>query len=215
MSSRLFVTGIGTGIGKSVVSAILCEALGADYWKPVQAGNLDDSDSMTVSRLVSNPRTKVHSERYRLTLAASPHTAAAHDGIEIERESFVLPGTSRDLVIEGAGGVLVPLAKGLLVVDLIKDLQAQAVVVSRSYLGSINHTLLTVEALKRRGIPILGIVFNGPENRSGEDFIREHTELRSLGRVEDEPLVDQATVSQYASRFRQVLHFLLRRPLDE
>jgi dethiobiotin synthetase len=209
--ARLFVAGIGTDVGKTLVSAILCEALHADYWKPVQAGNLDDSDSMKVAGLVTNPKIKIHDETFRLKEAISPHAAALHENIEITAEAFKIPSIAHDLVIEAAGGVMVPLSSRFLVLDLIEQLDSQVVLVSKNYLGSINHTLLTAEALHRRKIPVLGIVFNGAHYPEGEAVIKERSELPMIGRLEEELSFTKDTVLKYAPRFRQTMHFVLRR----
>lgn len=175
MSKPLFVTGIGTDVGKTIVSAILTEALQADYWKPVQAGDLDNSDTIKVKRLVSNPVTKFHPEAYALTQPFSPHKSADLDGVLIDIDNFHVPQTDNQLLIEGAGGLMVPLNNKHLVIDLIPKLDADAILVSRNYLGSINHTLLSVEALKSRHINIEAIIFNGDADEYTQSIIREHT----------------------------------------
>ena len=163
------VAGIGTEIGKTVVSAILVEAFAADYWKPVQSGGLDHTDTDEVRALVSNHERTFHSEAYRLTVPASPHASAAADGVVIEAERLSLPQTDRFLVVELAGGLMVPLNERLLNIDLVKEWGLPVVLVANYYLGSINHTLLSIEALRHRQIDISGIIFNGepvPETRS-------------------------------------------------
>ncbi|MBC6607501.1 dethiobiotin synthase [Hymenobacter sp. BT188] len=199
---QLFVTGIGTDVGKTIVAAILTEALQADYWKPVQAGLTPTTDTATVRALVTNPVSQFHPEAYRLQLPASPHAAAAAENIRIQPERFVLPQTTNNLIVEGAGGLFVPLAPGFLLVDLLAQLQLATVVVSRNYLGSINHTLLTLEALQRRGLPIRGLVFNGESTPATEEFILQHSGVPVLPRLRPEPVVDAAMVSRYAADFR-------------
>lgn len=181
---KLFVTGIGTEVGKTVVAAILTEKLKADYWKPVQAGDLDDSDTMKVRALVSNSVSVFHEEGFRLNHPMSPHAAAERDGVEIGLEDFKMPQTENHLVIEGAGGLMVPLNDQDCVIDLIEGSGAEVVLVSRNYLGSINHTLLSIEALKNRGIPVRGVIFNDEENTETERVILKMTGLKCLGRVE-------------------------------
>ncbi|MFD0749450.1 dethiobiotin synthase [Mucilaginibacter calamicampi] len=171
----LFITGIGTGIGKTVVAAILTESLKADYWKPVQSGDLDNSDTMKVKSLVANDKTVFHTEAYRLTQPFSPHKSAALDGVEIELDKFKLPQTNNTLIIEGAGGLMVPLNNKDLMIDLIKRLDAEVVLVIQHYLGSINHTLLSLEALYNRNIPIRAIIFNGDSDEYSENVIKAHT----------------------------------------
>ncbi|QNK63808.1 dethiobiotin synthase [Pedobacter sp. PAMC26386] len=157
----LFITGIGTEVGKTVVSAVLTEQLQADYWKPVQAGDLDYTDSDRVKQLVSNDRSTFHPEAFKFTMAASPHRAAKNEGIEIRPQDFLLPETSNLLLIEGAGGLFVPLSYHFLMIDLIRLLGADAVLVVRNYLGCINHTLLSIHALLSKQIPLKHVVLNG------------------------------------------------------
>src|ERR1041385_3043150 len=148
LKKPLFVTGIGTGIGKTIVSAALVEKLKADYWKPIQSGDLDKSDSLSVKNLISNSITKIHPESYRLTQPFSPHKSAAIDGIIIDPDAIQLPKTNNALIVEGAGGLMVPLNNEFLIIDLIKKLGIEVILVSQNYLGSINHTLLSIYALK-------------------------------------------------------------------
>lgn len=200
--------GIGTGVGKTVVSAILCEALGADYWKPVQSGNLRDSDTATVRRLVSKRTCVFHPEAYRFKLAASPHHAADAEGKKIRLDGIRLPETINHLVIEGAGGVMVPLNQKVLMIDLISQFNLPVVLVSRHYLGSINHTLLTVEALKSRGLKILGIVFNGDENKPTENIIIHQTGLKIIGKVKEEHRIKKKIIVRYAREFQKAFRSL-------
>jgi dethiobiotin synthetase len=176
----IFISGIGTEIGKTIVSAVLVEKLEADYWKPVQSGELDNSDSMLIERLISNKRTTIHPEAYRLTQPFSPHKSAALDGIHIDLDKIKLPKTDNQLIIEGAGGLMVPLNEKDLIIDLIKKLDAEVVLVSKNYLGSINHTLLSVELLKNRNIPIRKLIFSGESNQSSEDVIYKQTGLNII-----------------------------------
>jgi dethiobiotin synthetase len=170
----IFVTGIGTDVGKTVVSAILVEQLKADYWKPIQSGDLHHSDTMKVQALVSNQISVFHPEAYRLTQPYSPHKSAALDGLEIDLDHIVLPQTNNQLLIEGAGGLMVPLNNKHLMIDLISALDCDVILVSRNYLGSINHTLLSVEVLISRNIPIKAIIFNGDKDEYSENIIRTH-----------------------------------------
>lgn len=200
-NNRYFITGIGTDVGKTVAAAILTEALEADYWKPIQSGA--DDDKGTVQRLVSNTKSVFHPGVYGLTQPLSPHAAAELDGVEIVLENIIAPQTNNTLLIEGAGGLMVPLNyKGLMVIDLIKHLEAQAILVSRNYLGSINHTLLSVEALKARNIPVAGIIINGAENPATEQVIFDYTGLPFLGRINEESLVTKEVVLGYKQVFQ-------------
>lgn len=204
MKQRFFVTGIGTEVGKTVASAILTEALEADYWKPVQAGDLDYSDSHKVKELISNSHTVFHPNSFALKTPMSPHAAAAIDGVKITSEKIKEPETSNDLVIEGAGGLLVPLNDGQTIADIIKP-DHKVVLVSRNYLGSINHTLLTVEALKYRGLNCVGIIFNGVENPSSEEVILKMTKLPVLLRIAEEKVIDRETVKRYSEQLKKNL----------
>jgi dethiobiotin synthetase len=191
----LFVTGIGTDIGKTLISAILVEKLKCDYWKPVQSGELENSDTMKVQRLISNTTSVFYPEAYRLTQPYSPHKSAELDGIEIDEKTIIAPKTNNQLLIEGAGGLMVPLNNHALVIDLIKQLDAEVILVSQNYLGSINHTILSIEALKQRYIPIKGVLFNGEENVSTEDYLITYTQVKHLGRVPVLPTVDKNTIA--------------------
>ncbi|MFT2011418.1 dethiobiotin synthase [Pontibacter sp. 13R65] len=202
---RYFVTGIGTDVGKTVAAAILTEALQADYWKPVQAGGLDFTDTDTVKSLVTHEQAVFFPEAYRLKMAASPHKAAAAEGIEIDVRNIKLPHTDHNLIVEGAGGLMVPLNKRYLVLDLVQQLGLEVVLVSRNYLGSINHTLLTAEVLRYRKIPVAGIIFNGEENASSEDFIVKYTGLRRLPSIRQEADFCKETVAEYAEQFKGYL----------
>ena len=175
-----FVTGIGTDVGKTVVSAILSEALLATYWKPVQAGDLDFSDTLKIKTYCSE-KVSFLQERYRLNTPASPHYAAKLDGIEIELSDFELPKVDGNLLVEGAGGLLVPInEKGLLYIDLIQHFNLPIILVSRHYLGSINHTLLSLEALKNRNLQVEIIVFVGDENPATESIILSHYPIQKV-----------------------------------
>jgi dethiobiotin synthetase len=194
-----FVTAIDTDSGKTFVSAILCEALDADYWKPVQAGLPKDSD--TVKSLATN--TPIHPETYLLKVPASPHASAKQSGVEISLDDFSLPKTANTLVIEGAGGCLVPLNDHNFVIDLVKPFKAEIILVADLYLGSINHTLLTIEALMNRKLKIRGIVFNGESNPESERIILLHSGLRCLLRIKKETEITPDVVKKYAQQLSQ------------
>ncbi len=194
-----FVTGIGTGIGKTVVSAVLVEKLRADYWKPVQAGELDNSDTIKVRELVTNTLSVFHPETYRLTQPFSPHKAAALDNSTIEPGKIIVPKTNNRLIIEGAGGLMVPLNDNFLMIDLIKQLDTEVILVSQNYLGSINHTLLSIFALQQRGIPIRGIIFNGKKDSYSEDLILKYTGVALLGHISEFTIVDKRAIADSGS----------------
>ena len=183
MNSTYFVTGIGTNVGKTIVSAILTEALEADYWKPVQAGDLDNSDSLKVKDLISNKRSVFHQEEFLLSQPMSPHAAAVIDNKKISVKGIKRPKTSNALVIEGAGGLLVPLNQKETIADLISP-KDRIILVSRNYLGSINHTLLSLEVLKNRGLDCFGIIFIGLAIVASEDVILKMSAGRLLGRID-------------------------------
>lgn len=195
MNRKYFVTGIGTGIGKTIASAILTEHLNADYWKPIQSGDLDQSDSLKTESLILNIHTKIHPESYRLTQPFSPHASARLDGIEINLEQIKLPQTDRPLIIEGAGGLMVPLNDRQVLLDLIKRLDLPVIVISQNYLGSINHTLLTIDVLKQHQVKIEGILFNGPANEESECFILNYTNVRCLGKIPQFGQVNKETIA--------------------
>lgn len=201
---KLFITGISTDVGKTIASAVIVEALEADYWKPIQAGDLDNSDSHKTKRYISNDKTVIHENSYKLNTPASPHLAAELDGIIIDLKQIKEPITQNHLVIEGAGGVFVPLNDSDCVVDLIQN-DYKVIVVSRHYLGSINHTLLTIEALQNRKINIAGIIFSGEENKSSESIILNKTGVKYIGRIEQEPYFDKNVVKEYADLFQENL----------
>ena len=201
---KLFITGIGTDVGKTIASSIIVEALQADYWKPIQAGDLDNSDTNKVEKYVSNPTTKFHKNAYALNTPASPHLAAENDGIKIELDNITEPKTTNHLVIEGAGGIFVPLNNSDCVIDLIQP-DYKVIVVSRHYLGSINHTLMAIEILKSRNLNVAGIVFSGDENKATESIILEKTNVPMIGRIDNEPYFDQNVIKYYADLFRENL----------
>jgi dethiobiotin synthetase len=201
---KLFITGISTDVGKTIASAIIVEALEADYWKPIQAGDVENSDSHKIKSYISNKRTIIHPNSYLLNTPASPHVAAAIDGITIDLKEIKEPKTQNHLVIEGAGGVFVPLNDADCVIDLIQP-DYKVIVVSRHYLGSINHTLLTIESLHNRKIAIGGIIFSGDENKATESIILNKTGIKCIGRIEQEPYFDQNVIKEYADQFRENL----------
>lgn len=201
---KIFITGIGTDVGKTIASAIVTEALEADYWKPIQAGDLENSDTHKVKKYISNSSTFFHPNSFALKTPASPHLAAELDNVVIEIKKIKEPKTENHLVIEGAGGILVPLNDKDCVVDLIQK-DYQVIVVSRHYLGSINHTLTTIESLQNRNISIAGIIFNGDENKPTEGIILSKTKLKMLGRIENEPYFDKNVIRYYADKFRSNL----------
>ncbi|MGF7149193.1 dethiobiotin synthetase [Sphingomonas zeicaulis] len=181
MTTRFVVTGTDTGIGKTLFSAALCGAIGATYWKPVQSGLEEETDSEAVARLAGVP---VLPEAWRLALPASPHLSAEREGVTIDVDALVPPVTDAPLVIEGAGGALVPLTREMLYADLFARWAIPVIVCARTGLGTINHSLLTIEALKTRGVPIHGIAFIGEAVEDSEAIIPALSYVRRLGRLD-------------------------------
>ncbi|WP_299049660.1 dethiobiotin synthase [uncultured Polaribacter sp.] len=198
-----FITGISTEVGKTVASAIVTEALEADYWKPIQAGDLDNSDTHKVERFVSNTKSVFHKNVFALNTPMSPHAAAEIDGINIDLNAITVPKTDNHLVIEGAGGLLVPLNDKDTILDLIKP-DYKVIVVSRHYLGSINHTLLTVKLLQEKGFEV-AIIFSGDEHPTTENIIKKMTNVDIIGRIDEEPYFDKNVIAEYANKFREKL----------
>jgi len=227
--NTIFVTGIGTDVGKTVASAILCEALEADYWKPVQAGFDDGTDAMLLKSLITNKKTIVHPETYKLKLASSPHIAARKEGIKIDlnkivedyngimnRQSSIVDDSTENsklktenLVIEGAGGLMVPLNDNEFITDLIKKLNAKVILVSKNYLGSINHSLLTASVGKQNNLDVLGWMFN-------EDFMNYEEEIEAwsgytkIATVPTCEHINAMFVQQQAMLIKHSLQFFLQ-----
>ncbi|WP_209401700.1 dethiobiotin synthase [Pseudozobellia sp. WGM2] len=203
---QFFVTGISTEVGKTIASAIIAEAMEADYWKPVQAGDLENTDSHKVKSLISNEKTVIHKSSYELNEPMSPHAAAEIDGVFIDREQIIEPQTDNHLVIEGCGGILVPFNDSDTVLDIIMPTY-KVVVVSRNYLGSINHSLLTINWLMQKGYDV-SVLFSGEANPQTENIIIHKTGASLIGRIDEEKSFDKATIKKYAELFRPVLQTL-------
>jgi dethiobiotin synthetase len=182
MKNAIAIAGIHTGIGKTIAAAVITEALGADYWKPVQAG-MQERDSIQVSSLITDGMHRVHPEAVALQTAISPHAAAALERVTIDYTQFAWPKTDKLLVVETAGGVLSPIADMATMADFIKYYKLPTILVSQNYLGSINHTVASIEALRSRGIPIIGLVMNGDEYESSETFITNYTGTPIITRI--------------------------------
>lgn len=203
---KIFITGISTEVGKTIASAIVAEALEADYWKPIQAGELALCDTQKVKNLVSNTSSIFHPNSYALRTPMSPHAAAEIDEIKIDLSKITAPETQNHLVIEGAGGVLVPLNDTETILDII-DPSYQVIVVSRHYLGSINHSLLTIKLLQEKGLDV-AILFSGAEHKTTEEIIKKMTTATVIGRIDEEPYFDRAVIREYAAMFRDTLKAL-------
>ncbi len=204
MSGKKFViAGIGTDVGKTIAAAVLCEALKADYWKPVQAGKLFDKDSDRILKLTEG-KIKVHPEAYPMQFAMSPYASAKREGIEIDVNKIVPPQTDNTLFVELAGGIMVPLTKDLMMIDLLVKWNYPVILISKNYVGNINHTLLTCIALKNRNIPLAGIIFNGDINEDSETIIIQHSGAKLLGHITEMKTIDVASIKQQAEGFKNI-----------
>lgn len=202
---RYFITGIGTDVGKTVASAIITEALEADYWKPIQAGDVQHSDTHKVAALVTNSNTTYHPNAFLLNTPMSPHAAAVIDGVTLKAALVVTPKTNnKKLVVEGAGGVLVPINDTETIVDLIEKTD-KIILVSRHYLGSINHTLLSIELLKQKGFTQIGILFNGEAHPTTEEIITKMTGVTTLGRINELASLTRETIATEAQKIKAAL----------
>lgn len=203
---EFFVTGISTGVGKTMASAIITEALEADYWKPIQAGDLDDTDSHKIGRLISNDKSVIHKSSYDLKTPMSPHAAAKIDGEYIDLCNINKPETENHLVIEGCGGLLVPFNETDTVLDIIMP-NYKVIVVSRHYLGSINHSLLTINWLTQKGYNV-SVLFSGNADPHTENIILHKTGVSLVGRIDEEAVFNKAVIQKYADKFRSILQSL-------
>jgi len=200
-NKKYFVTGIDTDAGKSVICALLTQKLKADYWKPIQAGFPTDSDFI---KAVSN-NIKVHHQGIMLQHPMSPHAAAEKENRNISLSQIKLPGTKNTLIAEGAGGIMVPINKTELVIDIAKQIEADVILVSKNYLGSINHTLLSANYLKSNGFKVVGIIFNGHPTPSSENYILNYTGLNCIARIPEISNINPQSISQLAAE----IHFNL------
>lgn len=206
---NIMVAGIGTEVGKTVVSAILAILLKADYWKPIQCGDEENSDTAIVKSWLDSSKHIIHPAAYSFKAPLSPHHAASLENNLIKLDSIILPQTTRSLVIESVGGIFVPLTPKILSIELFKSWNCQWIIVSKHYLGSINHTLLTIEALKQRQIPIMGIIFNGEFNPNSETVILENSQLPLLGRLFPESDLNSKTFQKYVKQWQPCISKLL------
>ncbi len=209
----VFISGIGTGVGKTIISAIVAEALQADYWKPVQAGFNEGTDALEVQELITNKVSIIHPELYKFSLPASPHIAAAKENVHIDLNAIKakyqqLANNGCQMIIEGAGGLMVPLNKDQFVIDLVQELGAKLILVSRNYLGSINHSLLTAAVCKQRNIDVIGWVFNS-EYMNYEDEIVEWTSVKKINSVPFAAHINKDFILAEAKKMRAPLLSLL------
>ena len=210
MKKSIAIAGIHTGIGKTVAAAVLAEAMDADYWKPVQAGT-EERDMLRVGQLLTNGDSRVHKEAVLLAQAMSPHAAAQAEGINIDYKKFAWPMTKKTLLVETAGGVLSPMSADqggtnqTTMADFISYYNLPTLLVVQNYLGSINHTLLTLEVIKQKGINLIGIVMNGAENTASETFITQYSRVPVIARVPQFEKLDNGSVAAEAQKIKKSL----------
>jgi len=196
---KIFVAGISTNVGKTVISAILTEYLQADYWKPIQTGSTEGRDLQTVKDLVSNDKSRFFEENYLFSQPYSPHYAAILDKKSVDIQQISPPKTDNNLLIEGAGGLFVPLNGQELLIDLIPKIADEVILVCNEYLGSINHTLLSIEALQSRKIPIKGLIFNGDFFADNQQFILNYSQVFNLGHIPRLEILNKERVKKATS----------------
>jgi dethiobiotin synthetase len=196
--ARLFITGTDTGIGKTLVSAMLLSGINARYWKPVQSGLTDITDTEWVKKHAGLDASRFFTETYRLKAPLSPHESAALEGKHIDLEQFIIPQVSQGetLLIEGAGGIMVPLNEKDYIIDLMKRCNAPVIIVARSGLGTINHTLLSINQLRQKHIEIFGIVMNGPKNTSNSEAIEHFSGVKVIAEIEPLALITPETLKE-------------------
>lgn len=200
---KILVTGNGTDVGKTIVSGVLTLLFDGDYWKPIQCGDEAASDTFTLTQWLAPSAHTIHPPTYSLKAPFSPHHAARLEHTIINSKIITPPHTTRPLIIESVGGILVPLTTNMTTLDLFETWDCQWILVSKHYLGSINHTLMSVDILKRRGLPILGIIFNGEPNPDSEAAILTLSGLPILGRLLPEPLINKQTLIKYTKQWQQ------------
>ncbi len=207
--NKIIVAGSGTCVGKTIVAAILTTSLKGEYWKPVQCGDEEDSDTATIKKLIDETKCHIHEPAYSLKAPLSPHHAAILENISICPKNIIPPQTIRPLIIEGVGGIFVPLSSKILSFDLFKSWNCPWIVVSSHYLGSINHTLLTLHALKQNNILVAGIIFNGLPNYDSENVILEFSQVPLLGRLLPETNINPQIIQRYAKLWQPKLSKVL------
>jgi len=204
MKNSIAIVGIHTGIGKTIASVVLAEALGADYWKPVQAGK-DQRDTLLVRQLLTDGAKRVHDESIVLSEPLSPHAAAAIDNVDVDYKKFEWPQTEKTLLVETAGGILSPMSANTTMADFIVHYRLPAILISMNYLGSINHTLMSIEVLKSRGIKLIGVIMNGIENEQSEIFIRRYSQVPMIGRIPYISSLDNENIRKRAMQLKPSL----------
>lgn len=202
--NRIAIAGIHTDIGKTIASAVIAEAIGADYWKPVQAGK-DQRDTLLLRQLLTDGEKRAHDEAIVLSQPMSPHAAAEIDKVDIDFKKFEWPKTDKTLLVETAGGVLSPLSANSTMADFIAYYDMPVLLVSLNYLGSINHTLMSIEVLKARGIKLWGVIMNGVDNASSETFIKRYSQVPVYSRIPYINSMDNETLKRHAIRIKPTL----------
>lgn len=200
------ILGIHTGIGKTIASAVIAEAIGANYWKPVQAGT-DEQDSVLVKTLLTNGANRVHKEAVVLSQPMSPHAAAAIDKVDVDFINFDWPLTDKILLVETAGGILSPMSSTTTMADFVVYYQLPAILVTQNYLGSINHTLMSIEVMKKRGIHLLGIVVSGNTNESSEAFIEQYSGAKIIARIPQLDELNNTAIANAAQHIHDILRY--------
>ena len=195
-----FITGIGTNVGKTIASAILTEALQADYWKPIQTGSFEDNDKNTIKNLISNSKTVFHNETYNFKEPVSPHLAAALENKKIKIETIGLPETENSLIIEGAGGILVPLNENNFVIDIARNLEAPIILVCLNYLGCINHSLLSIDYLLKNDFEIKGLILNGNFDKAVKSAIINYSEIPVIAEISEMKEITKDTILAQAQK---------------
>ena len=207
--NKIFITGTDTGVGKTVVAAILVAGLQGRYWKPIQSGLDNMTDTQWIHKVTGFPEKKFYPETYRLKRPLSPHVSAAQEGLRIELDAFQIPAThpSVHLVVEGAGGIMVPLNDRHFMLDLMKKIDIPVLLVASSLLGTINHTLLSLEQLRRHGLDVLGVVLNGPVNSDNREAIKHYGKISVLAEIEPIPAINlQTLVQSFQSNFNKLFN---------
>lgn len=205
MSSRFFISGNGTDVGKTIVSACLVHALKADYWKPIQAGGLEHSDAHLIRGLCGNSIGNIHPSTFNLTEPMSPHAAADIDGVEINLHDLTVPATENSLIVEGAGGLLVPINRKDTILDVARRLQMPMILVCANYLGSINHSLLSIQAIKEAGLGLAGLIFFGELVQTTEEVILDKTGVKKLGGVYPTKKITSHNIHEYSAQFKNLI----------
>ncbi len=198
---RFFITGIDTGVGKTITSVAICASGIADYWKPVQAGNLENTDTDVIRKLTDKFGVVCHDEAFRLKMAASPHIAAKNENVSIRISKFKLPDTDNHIVIEGAGGLMVPLNDNEYMIDLISALNSEIILVINNYLGSINHSLLSLKIIENYNLKLKGLVFCGSTQLSSEEYIISHSPVKNIWRIPRGEVLDFSFINTVSKQF--------------